>query len=287
MPLPGLRMGVGHGSGRRCGRGDDRRLAGGTHHLRSRYGQRSGILAIERRIDGGLHGDFGDGAFECQGYGCRAALGDGLAHSGRHYEAAAALGFGRNLGECPVIVGGGCFQLCQQRGFRGDARQGHVGYGIEVAGRSGCGVRQGEGRGAGREFRCGEVAQGDKVAFGVEHVHGERGKGFLPRFGGRGFGKERTGRGFVGEPHGDDCAVEGVVDVGNGSRCVVFVAGDHRKCGKGREKNLFHVCCWFIDVLIWIAVWKYSSSAAPVAWTHIREHRYRQSSFGYRYSDHL
>ena len=104
-------------------------------------------------------------------------------------------------------------------------------------------MRQGERCGAGREFRRCEIAQHDQVAFGVEHVDGERGQGFLPRFGGRGFGEERAGRAFIGERHGYGCSVA----IGLGVRCsdcgFVFVAGIQRECGEcgqRREKNLFH-----------------------------------------------
>ena len=243
--LPGcccrsLCVGKAHGSGCRRGRGNDRRLAGGPQQLRTRYGQGPGILAGERRVDGCLHGDFGDGTFECQGHGCRGAVSNGFAHSGSHYEAPAALGFGRNFGERAVVVGGGGLQFGEQRGFRGNARQRQISDGIKVAGRTGRGMRQGERCGAGREFGCCEIAQHDQVAFGVEHVHGERGQGFLPRFGGRGFGKERTGRGFVGERHGYGCSV----GIGLGVRCsgcgFVFVAGIQSECGQRRDKHFFH-----------------------------------------------
>ena len=232
-------MSVGHSSGRRRCRSDNRRLARCTQQFRAYYSQGPGILAGERRINGCQHGDFCDGAFQCQGYGCRGAVRNSFACPCGHYKAPAALGLRADLGERAVVICGDSFQFGEQRGFRADARQGHVGDGVKIARRVSGSVRECERCGLGREFRNGEIALHDQVAFAVEHVDGERGQGFLPRFGGRIFSEKRAGRGFSGECHGNGCAVGGVIHVFF-YHGVLLVTGEKGECSKSRDKNFFH-----------------------------------------------
>ena len=207
-------MGIGHSAGRN-GPAEVWSLGRRTGDFSGIDLYLAGIFGGEVVREGGLDGDLGYVAFECDRNVCGCTGGNGLRGRTAHQKTAGTLGSGGHLGEGAVINGGGGFLERQQSRFVGDIAYRSIGDRVKLDALAGCACGKGESGFLGRDFRGGEVTPYDQAAVRVEAEQRDRRQRFLSYFSG--------GRGV------EECAGLGRIFLGNERDAHVVVSGGGRR----------------------------------------------------------